>query len=195
MDPALLRKYKPLSSETYGEANMVLVLKMLQQCSSDFAGKAFIDLGSGVGQVCMMVAALSNASNCFGIELMRHPAEYADKMLSRFALQMQANGWVHAPIRLKQGNFLHCSEVNSQLRNAGVVFINNPRFDASLNRQILTKLCCLLPKGATLICFESLIGTKNYWDDCMKYKTAFICDKDCVSWHGHEETLHVLEKL
>ena len=174
---------------------MVLVLKMLQQCSSDFAGKAFIDLGSGVGQVCMMVAALSNASNCFGIEIMHHPAEYADKMLSRFARQMQANGFVHAPIWLKQGNFLECSEVKSQLGNAGLVFINNPKFGARLNRQILTRLCTLLPKGAKLICFDSLIGTKNYWNDCMKYKTAFICGNDCVSWHGHEETLHVLEKL
>ena len=142
-----------------------------------------------------MVAALSNACNCFGIEIMRHPAQFAEKMLLRFESHMQANGFVHAPIQLKQGNFLECSEVKSQLGSAGLVFINNPKFGAHLNWQILTLLCPLLPKGAKLICFDSLIGTKKYWNDCMKYKTNFICGNDCVSWHGHEETLHVLEKL
>ena len=143
----------------------------------------------------MMVAALSNASNCFGIEIMPNPAQFGVKMLSRFEREMQANGFVHPPICLKQGNFLECSEVKSQLCSAGLVFINNPKFGALLNRQLLTLLCPLLPKGAKLICFDSLIGTRNYWNDCMKYKTAFICGNDCVSWHGHEETLHVLEKL
>lgn len=143
----------------------------------------------------MLVSALSSASKCFGIELMCHPAQYADKLLSRFAHQMQTKGVSHAPIQLIQGDFLECPEVKTALGTAGLVFVNNPKFGPELNNQILIKLCPLLLKGTKLICFESLIGTKGYWNDTMRYKTSLVCRAGCVSWHWNDVTLHILEKL
>jgi hypothetical protein len=58
--PSLLRRYKKFSSETYGESTIILVTKLLDEF--DMVGKTFVDLGSGVGQVCMLIAALCKAS-------------------------------------------------------------------------------------------------------------------------------------
>ena len=55
-----MRKYKALSPQTYGESTIILVSKLVGEF--DMAGKTFLDLGSGVGQVCMLIAALSKAS-------------------------------------------------------------------------------------------------------------------------------------
>jgi hypothetical protein len=63
MDPAymmLLNIDVVFSPQTYGESTLVLVSKLIDEC--DLHGRGFVDLGSGVGQVCMMVAALSSAS-------------------------------------------------------------------------------------------------------------------------------------
>ena len=58
--PNLLRRYKKFSAETYGESTIILVSKLLDEF--DMTDKTFVDLGSGVGQVCMLIAALSKAS-------------------------------------------------------------------------------------------------------------------------------------
>ncbi len=49
-------------SETYGEATLVLVMAILNVLNNDLAGTTFVDLGSGCGQVCFMMAALSKAA-------------------------------------------------------------------------------------------------------------------------------------
>ena len=128
----------------------------------------------------MMVAALSNASRfaacfakivsscpstnccrCFGIEIMKNPASYAENMLSRsvsfihssalpqfckplvliYCIRLQAiakkNGVTHAPIELLHGDFLECNAVKTAMASAGVVYMNNPRFGAELNLKVL----------------------------------------------------------
>jgi len=96
-------------------------------------GKTFVDLGSGVGQVCMMIAALTHASSCFGIEIMTNPAEYAVKLLASF----QKNHVSLAPIELVHGNFLTNQAVKDALKSAGLVYMNNPKFGPELNGKVL----------------------------------------------------------
>jgi len=151
--PALLRKYKNFSPQTYGEAKLALVSKMIDECDVD--GKTFVDLGSGVGQVCMMFAALSSASSCFGIELMDNPAHYAVELVSRFQSSATENGGSHAPIQLLHGDFLKNSAVKDAISTAGLVYINNFKFGPELNLQILGQLCPLMPKGCKLVLFST----------------------------------------
>ena len=54
-----------------------------------------------------------------------------------------------------------------------------------------TFLCLTMQK----VCFDSLIGTRGYWNFCMRYVTSFECPKGSVSWNGKGVTLHVLERL
>jgi hypothetical protein len=129
-----------------------------------------VDLGSGVGQVCMLFAALSKAAMCFGIELMRHPARYADQLLRCFQSCCNKENVNLAPIKLVQGDFLSLEnkELTEALSSAGLVFANNPRFGPELNLQLLSELsfslcfysvslhstdriCPLLPKGCKLV--------------------------------------------
>lgn len=184
VDPSILRKAK--GSFTYGESTLVLVRSILKQCRADLHGMTFVDLGSGCGQVscpryvslivfitlvfqvCMMVAALSSASKCFGIELMPAPHQYALKLLHRFECKMRSFNIAYAPIQLIQGDFLQMTPLlRDALSSAGLLFLNNPKFEPFVNLSILQNLCPMLPKKAKVICFESIIGTKGYWNNCL----------------------------
>jgi hypothetical protein len=60
VDYSILRLSR--GAETYGEATLVLVHAILDFMMDDLAGKTFVDLGSGCGQVCLMMAVLSKAA-------------------------------------------------------------------------------------------------------------------------------------
>ena len=127
-----------MSSQTYGESNIPLVAKLVAE-NKQMEGKIFVDLGSGVGQVCMMVAALSRASKCFGIELMPNPAHYATNLLANFQSRAKQSGVTLCPIELIEGDFLKSEAVTTALSSAGLVYINNPRFTPELNLQVLSE--------------------------------------------------------
>ena len=60
----------------YGETSFELVLQMIN--SVRFTEETnFVDLGSGVGQVVLQVAAATSAKSCYGIEKAEWPASYA----------------------------------------------------------------------------------------------------------------------
>ena len=60
----------------YGETSFELVDQMIN--SIDFKeDDAFIDLGSGVGQVVLQVAGATKCRYCYGVEKADWPAEYA----------------------------------------------------------------------------------------------------------------------
>jgi hypothetical protein len=136
--PQMLNQYKKMSSQTYGESNIPLVSKLVAK-NKQMEGKIFVDLGSGVGQVCMMVAALSRASKCFGIELMPNPARYAPNLLANFQSRAQQSGVTLCPIELIEGDFLKSEAVKTALSSAGLVYMNNPRFTPDLNLQVLSE--------------------------------------------------------
>ncbi len=47
------------------------------------------------------------------------------------------NGVSHAPIQLINDDFLKNEDVRKAVSTAGVVFMNNPKFGAALNFQVL----------------------------------------------------------
>lgn len=60
----------------YGETSFELVDQMIN--SIEFGEEdTFIDLGSGVGQVVLQVAAATKCKSCYGIEKAEWPASYA----------------------------------------------------------------------------------------------------------------------
>ena len=84
---------------------------------------------------------------------MEYPAQCAVHLLSRFTQAVKARGISHAPIQLQHGDFLKGLEVRRALSNAGVVFMNNPKFGPQLNAYVLEQLCPLLRKGCKLARF------------------------------------------
>jgi tRNA1(Val) A37 N6-methylase TrmN6 len=70
---SLLLTHGHLLFQVYGETSFELVHQMTQSISFKPEDN-FIDLGSGVGQVVMQVAALTPAKLCYGIERAEYPA-------------------------------------------------------------------------------------------------------------------------
>ena len=65
----------------YGETSFELICQILDKLHPIDKENKFVDLGSGVGQVVLQVAALTNCSMSLGIEKANTPAKYAEVSL------------------------------------------------------------------------------------------------------------------
>lgn len=75
-DPEKLNNYEPFSPEVYGETSYELVAQMIDQIEIT-EEDVFIDLGSGVGQVVLQMAASTKCQICYGIEKAEVPSNYS----------------------------------------------------------------------------------------------------------------------
>ena len=66
----------------------------------------FVDLGSGVGQVVLQVAALTECKMSLGIEKAATPARYAEDMKKWFKFWMDFYGKFYSKFKLVTGDFL-----------------------------------------------------------------------------------------
>ena len=76
VDPEKLNEYNPWTPEVYGETSFEFVSQMLDSVTIN-QNDVFIDLGSGVGQVVLQVAASVHLKKCIGIERAEVPDRYA----------------------------------------------------------------------------------------------------------------------
>lgn len=78
-DPEKLNEYKSWSPEVYGETSFEFISQMLENCQLK-SDDVFIDLGSGVGQVVLQVAASipGGMVRCVGIEKADVPCRYSE---------------------------------------------------------------------------------------------------------------------
>lgn len=76
LEPDKLNQYEPFSPEVYGETSFDLIESLLNRVPLK-ENENFIDLGSGVGNVVLHVAASSNCKCCYGFEKAEWPALYA----------------------------------------------------------------------------------------------------------------------
>ena len=65
----------------YGETSFELICQILDKLHPIGKENKFVDLGSGVGQVVLQVAALTNCAMSLGIEKANTPAKYAEVSL------------------------------------------------------------------------------------------------------------------
>ena len=83
VEPDKLNQYEAFSPRVYGETSFELIEQMVREIP--FASDdTFIDLGSGVGQVVLQVAAMTDCSLCYGIEIADWPTTYAENMREEF---------------------------------------------------------------------------------------------------------------
>ena len=81
-EPDKLNQYEPFSPEVYGETSYELIAQMIEQLEIT-EDDTFIDLGSGVGQVVLQMAASTCCRFCYGVEKADVPAAFA-KVLNFF---------------------------------------------------------------------------------------------------------------
>lgn len=71
-----MNQYEPFSPEVYGETSYELVCQMIDQIDVT-EDDVFIDLGSGVGQVVLQMAAATLCKIALGVERADVPSRYA----------------------------------------------------------------------------------------------------------------------
>ncbi|EDO45397.1 predicted protein [Nematostella vectensis] len=133
-DPEKLNSYEPFSPEVYGETSFDLVAQMIREVPMG-REKTFIDLGSGVGQVILQVAASGNVKECFGVEKADTPARYAKEMDRCFRKWMHWFGKTYKPFTLVKGDFLD-EKMRERLTTTDIIFVNNFAFGPSVDHQL-----------------------------------------------------------
>ncbi|CAH8580066.1 unnamed protein product [Dicrocoelium dendriticum] len=147
-EPDKLNQYPPFSPQVYGETSFELICQMINtiNISSD---DTFIDLGSGVGQVVLQVAASTDAKFCYGIEKAEYPALCARRLDSEFRSWMAFYGKSYRPYLLERGDFLS-PECQERISSAGVLFANNFAFGPEVDHQLKQRFANL-KEGARII--------------------------------------------
>ncbi|KAL1463488.1 hypothetical protein WDU94_015236, partial [Cyamophila willieti] len=77
IEPEKLNVYQPFSPFVYGETSYDLICRMIDQINAT-PDDVFVDLGSGVGQVVLQMAAATQCKICWGVEKADLPSKYAE---------------------------------------------------------------------------------------------------------------------
>uniref|UniRef100_A0A672IXH8 Histone-lysine N-methyltransferase, H3 lysine-79 specific n=1 Tax=Salarias fasciatus TaxID=181472 RepID=A0A672IXH8_SALFA len=133
-DPEKLNNYEPFSPEVYGETSFDLVAQIIDEMEM-MEEDTFVDLGSGVGQVVLQVAAATNCKHYYGVEKADTPATYAETMDKEFKKWMKWYGKKHGEYTLERGDFLS-EEWKERIANTSIIFVNNFAFGPEVDHQL-----------------------------------------------------------
>ncbi|VDO09437.1 unnamed protein product [Rodentolepis nana] len=199
-EPDKLNKYTPFSPQVYGETSFELIQQILENVKTT-ADDTFIDLGSGVGQVVLQVAASSDVKFSRGIEKAAYPSECARRMDREFRRWMAFFGKPYQPYELIEGDFLS-DEHRAVIENSTVVFANNFAFGPVLDYH-LTQIFSDLQEGARIISSKAFCSRSKRLSDrqlndlsSMVRVTNLEPVNDGVSWTDKPFTyfVHVIDR-
>ncbi|KAF2453151.1 S-adenosyl-L-methionine-dependent methyltransferase [Lineolata rhizophorae] len=147
-----LTEYNAGSDNVFGE----LMPRFAHQIFADTGLKAehvFVDLGSGVANV-VLQAALQTGCEAVGIEVMPNPARLAERQLREFEPRCRRWGLKTGRVRLFEGDFLNCPELDAILQKADVVLVNNYVFSPATNEKLVIKFLDL-KDGARVVSLKN----------------------------------------
>ncbi|CAH0562233.1 unnamed protein product [Brassicogethes aeneus] len=199
-DPDKLNQYEPFSPEVYGETSYELVCQMIDQIEIT-KDDVFIDLGSGVGQVVLQMAAATPCKICLGIERADVPSRYADSMNKNFRTWMKWYGKKYGEYKLMRGDFL-TEEHRERINQATIVFVNNFAFGPSVDHQLKERFADL-KDGARIVSSKSFcplnfrITDRNLSDiGTIMHVSEMSPLLGSVSWTGKPVSyyLHIIDR-
>ncbi|CAG9855378.1 unnamed protein product [Phyllotreta striolata] len=199
-DPEKLNQYEPFSPEVYGETSYDLVCQMIDQIEIT-SDDVFIDLGSGVGQVVLQMAAATPCKICLGIEKAEVPSRYAESMNKNFRTWMQWYGKKYGEYKLMKGDFL-TEEHREKINQATIVFVNNFAFGPSVDHQLKERFADL-KDGAKIVSSKSFcplnfrITDRNLSDiGTIMHVSEMSPLRGSVSWTGKPVSyyLHIIDR-
>ncbi|KAL1114853.1 hypothetical protein AAG570_007677 [Ranatra chinensis] len=199
-DPEKLNQYEPFSPEVYGETSFDLVCQMIDQINIT-SDDVFVDLGSGVGQVVLQMAAATPCKICVGVEKADIPSMYAEGMNINFRKWMGWYGKRYGDYKLIKGDFLH-EEHRDKIVSATIVFVNNFAFGPSVDHQLKERFADL-KDGARIVSSKSFcplnfrITDRNLSDiGTIMHVSEMQPLRGSVSWTGKPVSyyLHVIDR-
>ncbi|KAG5680076.1 hypothetical protein PVAND_009603 [Polypedilum vanderplanki] len=199
-EPEKLNQYEPFSPEVYGETSFDFISQMVDEINIT-EDDVFIDLGSGVGQVVLQVAASTRCKICIGIEKADVPSKYAENMNGMFKTWMRWFGKKYGDYQLIKGDFL-ADEHREKIMSASVVFVNNFAFGPNVDHQLKERFADL-KDGAKIVSSKSFcplnfrITDRNLSDiGTIMHVKEMAPLKGSVSWTGKPVSyyLHTIDR-
>lgn len=190
-DPKSLLKYKPFSNQTYGELlfdGICTIIDNVKPKKDDI----FLDVGSGIGQVVLVWAALTDCHLAIGIEMDPIRSTYAQDMLTHFAKMMSFFGKHHCVVQLEQVDF---KEKNALIQNSPpiVVLANLMSIETELESSLSS-----LKIGSKVILRDRLarrsdaIRTKKNQNHLAALTSSLPTTVKCeVSWSGKIQPFYI----
>lgn len=200
VDPDKLNQYEPFSPEVYGETSFELICQMIDQIHIT-EEDTFVDLGSGVGQVVLQMAALTPCKICLGIEKADTPCRYASEMDRLYNKWMRWYGKKHSEYKLLKGDFLK-KEHREAITGSSIVFVNNFAFGPTVDH-MLKEVFADLRDGARIVSSKSFcplnfrITDRNLTDiGTIMHVSELSPLKGSVSWTGKPVSyfLHIIDR-
>ncbi|KAL2735705.1 hypothetical protein V1478_002719 [Vespula squamosa] len=200
VEPDKLNQYEPFSPEVYGETSYELVCQMIDQIDVT-EDDVFVDLGSGVGQVVLQMAAATLCKICIGVERADVPSRYAQSMEINFRKWLNWYGKRCGEYRLVKGDFL-ADEHRESITGATIVFVNNFAFGPTVDHQLKERFADLRD-GARIVSSKSFcplnfrITDRNLSDiGTIMHVSEMSPLKGSVSWTGKPVSyyLHVIDR-
>lgn len=165
------------------------------------ADDVFVDLGSGVGQVVLQMAASTPVKICYGIEKADVPSRYAEGMNATFKMWMRWFGKKYGDYELIKGDFL-ADEHREKIMSATIVFVNNFAFGPNVDHQLKERFADLRD-GARIVSSKSFcplnfrITDRNLSDiGTIMHVSEMTPLKGSVSWTGKPVSyyLHIIDR-
>ncbi|ORE15891.1 histone-lysine N-methyltransferase, H3 lysine-79 specific, partial [Rhizopus microsporus] len=155
-----LNNYEPFSDMVYGEVNPILVKEFITK-TRIHSRSVFMDLGCGIGNVVLQVAAQTGCE-AYGIEINETPCKIAKRQLKEYAARMKAWRLPTGKVHFRFGDFLDvvANDLHEVFRRADVLLVNNFAFSPGIN-QALARLFLDLREGTKIISLKSFVP-KNH---------------------------------
>lgn len=152
----LLSKYENGTDYVYGELLHPFISKILVEQTKMTSDQVFVDLGSGVGNVCLQ-AALEIGCDSWGCEMMDNACNLAEAQTKEFGARCMLWGIKPGKVHLERGDFRRNTIIHDALKRADVVLVNNKAFTSQLNDDLVRMFLDLKP-GCKIISLRSFVA-------------------------------------
>ncbi|KNE69846.1 hypothetical protein AMAG_14375 [Allomyces macrogynus ATCC 38327] len=174
-----LQKYEAFSNTVYGEINPVFV-ELLIKTLGIKANHTFLDLGSGIGNVVLHVAARTQC-HASGIEIQPAAARLAHAQLDEFRARLKYFNRRCGTVDLYEGDMLAHSAIPPLVAKADVIFVNNYVFDPKLNRA-LVELFLDVQEGAKIVSLKEFAPVENRITPRNVHSVEALFDVECYEY-------------
>ncbi|PFH57006.1 hypothetical protein XA68_15647 [Ophiocordyceps unilateralis] len=179
----LLSKYENGTDHVYGELLHPFVSKILLEQARMTSDQLFIDLGSGVGNVCLQ-AALEIGCDSWGCEVMDNACNLAEAQTNEFAARCMLWGLKPGRVHLERGDFRKNAAIHRALKRADVVLVNNKAFTAQLNDD-LVRMFLDLKTGCKVVSLRSFVGDCKGGHNINDVGSTILDVEECVYPEGY----------
>ena len=179
----LLSKYENGTDYVYGELLHSFITKILVEQTKMTSEQVFVDLGSGVGNVCLQ-AALEIGSESWGCEMMENACALADAQKKEFSARCKLWGLKPGRVHLEKGDFRKNTRIHEALKRADVVLVNNKAFTSQLNDD-LVRMFLDLKAGCKVISLKSFVADVKSSHNINDVGSTILDVEECVYPEGY----------